>query len=428
MLTYTASGQTPGTTRGSTVQIINWPASAHDSATLDSLLKASEILPLIDTLTIEYHYEVQDQRPFFTYAIDWKPAGDIYLDGRKTSFEDLNGDLYIESLVIEADVFVDGEQATTMTLRHDSLMSEAHPGLVTVSLNDLAWSDVFENTDANVARSYYLKGFELSNARIAAIAFVFFEEEPALSRNEPTYGKPRRPSRRTIYKPGISIWIDFPMFVRRPPPRVAVVRDDDRTTEPRGDRVGRGSDIDEDRDNSDRRDSDRTADKDEEEGGLADILSGKKKKDDDDEDEGELLPAAIAGAAAVVAVAFIGGTVGYYGNTSQAPIGLMTGYVQPEGGVLLQVAVNEALIQRSKTREEHLIARIASFYNAFNAPIQPALGLGVHVTQADNEVAYAFSISPGLAGNFGRLVILTGYDVTSGGVDVGMAYNFRAKR
>ena len=69
-----------------------------------------------------------------------------------------------------------------------------------------------------------------------------------------------------------------------------------------------------------------------------------------------------------------------------------------------------------------------SFVNAFKAPIQPALGLGVHVSQANNEVEYTFSISPGLAGNFGPLVLLGGYDLTSGGVDIGMAYNFRARR
>ncbi len=426
------------------VQITDWPASAHTEATVDSLLKASEILPLIDTLTLGYGYEVRDDQPYFMYMLDWKPAGDVYLDGKKTTLDKLKGDLFIESIVIEADVLVEGMPVTKMTIRHDSLMIEAYPGLATVSVNDLSWTTVFEDADANAARSYFLSGFKLSNAQIAAISFLFFEDEPGIARNEPTYGIPR-PGRRTIYKPGVSVWIDFPVYVRRPPPRVGVVRDDDRDTAPRGDRVGRGSDIDEDRDNSDRRDinpdadrttdrtSDRTADDekartDDDEGGLSDILTGKKKKDDDDEDEGELMPAAIAGVAAVVAVAFIGGTVGYYGNTTEAPIGFMTGYVERDGGVLLQVAVNNALLERSKTQEEHLVARVASFVNAFHAPIQPALGIGVHVAQADNEVEYNFSLSPGLAGNFGRLVLITGYDVMQGGVDFGVAYNFRAKR
>lgn len=415
------------------VRLINWPMEAYDESKVDSLLDAAEILPVIDTLTLGYSYDVVEQRPYFTYMFEWKPAGPVYIDGQRTPIDGLDGDVYIESIVMEADVLVDGVPATSIRLRHDSLMSESFPGLVTVEMQNLAWADVFEDTDANTAKSYFLKGFQLANLQIAAISFVFFEDEATIAESDPEFGRPRRPIRRTIYKPGVSIWIDFPVYVRRPPPRVAVVRDDDRITQPRGDRVGRGSDIDEDRDNSDRRDADRREDRDADEedksGGLEDLFSGKKKKDDDDEeDEGELLPAAVAGAAAVVAVAFIGGTVGYYGNTREAPIGLMTGYVQPEGGVMLQVAVNEALLQKSKTSEEHLIARVVSFVNAFKAPIQPALGLGVHVSQANNEVEYTFSVSPGLAGNFGPLVLLGGYDITSGGVDIGMAYNFRARR
>ena len=140
------------------------------------------------------------------------------------------------------------------------------------------------------------------------------------------------------------------------------------------------------------------------------------------------MPAAVIGAAAVVAAAFIGGTIGYYGNTKNTPIGLMTGYVQKDGGILLQLAVNKAVVERSKVKTELFTGRIAWFYDLFNSPIQPALGLGTMVSQRDNNVDYEWSISPGLAGNFGPLVLLGGYDVVSGGLDVGMAYNFRAKR
>ncbi|MFK7847962.1 MAG: hypothetical protein AB8G77_21930 [Rhodothermales bacterium] len=76
--------------------------------------------------------------------------------------------------------------------------------------------------------------------------------------------------------------------------------------------------------------------------------------------------------------------------------------------------------------KEHAIQK--TFYDVFNALIQPAVGFGVLVSQQNNEVEYEPSISLGLAGNFGSVVLLSGYDVLAGGLDVGIAYNFRARR
>ncbi len=405
------------------VEISDWPLSAYGKSATDSLFRSSEIVPLIDALTIEYIYGVEEQQPTFSYKLQWKPGAYVYMDGEEIAFDELGGEVLIESIVLQAEVVVDGSPVTLLTLAHDSLMSSVYPGLVSVDLGSLSWATFFADTDANTAKSYFLAGFELANLKISEISFVYFEEEPVARRGH-------QPSRRTIYRPGISIWIDYPFYGRRPPPRVA--GGDTRTTQPRGDRVGRGDRSEEGtRSSSDRRDRDRAGEDDEEGGNIAEeILAGRKKKkeDDEEEDEGELLTGALAGVAAVAAVAVIGGTVGFYGNIEHAPLGLMTGYVHPRGGGLLQVAINKAVLEKSSTETEHLIGRVLGFYDVFNSPIQPAVGFGVLVSQQNNEVDYEPSISLGLTGNFNSLILLSGYDVLAGGLDVGIAYNFRARR
>lgn len=419
-----------GQERTQQITIKNWPLSAHDEASIDSFYDESGVMPLIDDLTITYGYDVVDGLPAFSYKLQWEPGDFVYLDGKKTPFAELSGDVLIESIVMQAEVVVDDAPVTLFTLAHDSLMSQPAPGYVTVEMGDLAWETVFADTDAATAQAYFEKGFNIRNPKIASISFVHFEADPAVAENEPAARKPRRPSRRTIFRPGISIWIDFPFYGRRPPPRIADV--DTRTTEPRGDRVGRGDQRTEGaRSSDDRRSRGEAEEEPEDESAATGIFSGNKKNkddDDDEEDEGDLLPAALAGVAAVAAVAVIGGTVGYYGNAEHAPIGLMTGYVHPKGGLLLQVAVNEAVLQKSKTETEYFMGRIVGFYDFFKSPVQPALGAGVLVRQQNNDVEYVPSLSPGVAGNFGRVVLLSGYDVLNGGLDFGIAYNFRARR
>ena len=431
LLSSSAWGQEKTTsTPNKVLQISDWPLSAYEKAATDSLFQSSEIVPLIDVLTVAYEYGVTDDQPAFDYTLSWEPGSSVYLDGEKRAFDDLAGQVLIESIELQAEVVVNGSPVTLLSLAHDSLMSGVAPGYVSVQLGGLSWDTFFADTDEATARSYFEQGFELANARISEISFVYFENEPAIAEDDPTVRRKPRPSRRTIYRPGISIWVDFPFYGRRPPPRVA--DRGTRTTSPRGDGASRedgssGST----RRNTDLRDTGRSAENDDgEDDSEGGILSGKKKKkdDDDEEDEGDLFPAAIAAVAAVAAVAVIGGTVGYYGNTENAPVGLMTGYVHPSGGILLQAAVNQAVLERSKTDPEYLVGRIAGFYDFFNSPVQPMLGAGVLVSQQSNEVEYEPSISLGLAGNFGTFVLLGGYDVLAGGVDFGIAYNFRARR
>ncbi len=415
------------------LHITDWPSSEDDIVSLDSLKAHAEILPSIDTLSVGYGYRSTRQQPFLTFAVEWKPGDAVYMDGNKLAFSDLQGEVNIESLHLRVDVLVEEDVVSQVDFVVDSLMLPPYPGLFSMEVNTLGWDTVFPGVPDSTAQSYFASSFELGNPRIVNMTFVYFGEEPVLTRSSRPQAGSRRPRRQTVYGPSVDVIIDIPIYISRPP---RYVGDASRTREPRGERTGRGAapDDEEPRSREDRRNR-RPADEeqggDEAGGAIEDITSGRSRKkddDDDDDDDDELLPVALAGAAAVAIVAVAGGTVGYYGNTKFAPIGLSAGYVQPEGGFLLQVAVNEAVINRSTVENEHIIGRLVSFYDVFKSPVQPMVGLGAMMTELNGDRDFEFSASVGLVGNFGPLIVLGGYDVTAGGVDLGVAYNFKARR
>ena len=132
--------------------------------------------------------------------------------------------------------------------------------------------------------------------------------------------------------------------------------------------------------------------------------------------------------AALALVGVAGGTVGYYGNTEYAPIGLMAGYVQPQGGVMLQVGINSAVVEQSESKTEHFLGKVMGFYDLFSSPIQPALGFGVLVSEDNGNFDYEGIATVGLAGNFGSAILIGGYEVITGSFELGLAMNFKAKK
>ena len=459
-----ASQSSDWATSNGVLYITDWPATIGSQRSIDSLRVHSEVYPTIDTLTVGYGYRAFESHPILTFAVEWKNGELAFLDGEEIYFEEFNGELLIESLRLRVDVIVHGEPVTHVDFVVDSLMLEAYPGLYSQEVNSLSWDTVFPGIPDSTARSYFETGFELANPTLVSVTFAYFDDESTLARSRGPQVRPRRPSRRTVYGPAIDIYIDFPIFIstRSRAPRAT---DGTRAREPRGERIGRGgAATDDDRRSSgdrtrrtqpvdvedqnssgtrtrtdqgsdeDRRTSSdrtrRTGDAEEDDETVGDILSrGTKKKDEDDDedDDDDLVPVAIAGAAAVAAVAVAGGTIGYYGNASNTPIGLMAGFAQEEGGFLLQAAINDAVIQRSESREEHFLARVVGFVNVFDSPIQPALGLGLMASELNGDFEYDFSASIGLVGNLGDVILLGGYDVAAGGVDFGIAFNFKAQ-
>ena len=149
------------------------------------------------------------------------------------------------------------------------------------------------------------------------------------------------------------------------------------------------------------------------------------KDDDDDDEEDRLFPAALAGVAMVGGLAMLGGTIGYFSSTSKAPIGLMSGYVEPNWGVLLHVAINKQVFG-NKRGPENLIAGVTGFYNVFNSQVQPAIGIGARITEeGTDEAILKPSLSIGFVGNFGQFVLLAGYDVSTPDFRFGIGVNLR---
>lgn len=155
---------------------------------------------------------------------------------------------------------------------------------------------------------------------------------------------------------------------------------------------------------------------------------GKSKKDDDDdekEDDNKLVPYAIAAVAAAGVLAAVGGTIGYYGNARYAPFGLTSGFVRDEGGLLLQVGVNEALIA-GEGGPKRLMGRVLSFGDLLGSEsIQPALGAGVLATSRDGAVEYQPSLSVGGVARHNMLLFYAGYDIMQGSPEFSLALDLR---
>lgn len=378
----------------------------------------------IDSLSLGYGYRIASDRPYMTFALEWAAPD--------TSAR-------IGAVTLAANIASRAVIAGKIIIPLTSLDLGTYPDLYRFELIDLPWTDVFEGASEEETRGLFTNGFELTDLSIEHIQFV---GEPAVEEEVADRGsrtERRRTGHRSIYRPTVDVFIDIPLW-RRPLPR-QMVNNRGRNEAPRSNGAGRGAnerngdrnagrDTDAtDGSRSDARDKAVTEDADEAAGATR---SGKKrtKKDDDDEEEDdkELLPAALVGVAAVAAIAVAGGTVGYFGNTRHAPIGLSAGMVLEEGGVMLQIGVNQAVLEKSSAEPERFLGRVISFYDFFDAPVKPALGLGAMVTEIGGDYKYELSVSPGLVGVLGPVILVGGYDVVSGGVDLGLAVNFKHRR
>jgi hypothetical protein len=130
-------------------------------------------------------------------------------------------------------------------------------------------------------------------------------------------------------------------------------------------------------------------------------------------------------AAAVIGVA--GGTLGYYGSSRHAPLGVTSGIVRRDGGVLLQVGINEALLL-GESQPKKLLVKLLSFGNFFRSGVQPALGGGVLATSESGRVSYEPSVSIGAVGQYRMMLFYGGYDFWQQGPEFSVALNFRGLR
>ena len=419
--------------REGVVRVLGWPESAEPP----ERLRGYDMLPYVDTLTIGYRYGIAGGSPLLSLALDWTPGRYGLLDGRRVDYERLPAGLRLVGLAFRADVYSGGAKAAEIVVSVDSMIVGPAPDFGRVELEGLSWDALFVDTPADAARALFEAGFELRDPEVLRAAFAAFEEETAPAASPRVSA--RRAPRTVVYERDVYVDLFFSLDWlagldgRDAPPRQRL------SGEPRGSAGGRGSlatgrgrsrTTGEQRGGETQAEGERGSSR-----GKRGAASDASKDDDersgddrdeDERDDNDLVPAAVAAFAAVGVLAYAGGTVGYYGNARHAPIGLSAGFVRERWGVLLQSAVNEALLG-SGDGPRRLVAKFTAFGSARpRARIHPAVGAGVLATEEDDVVSAELSLSLGAVGTFGPVVVQAGYDLVQGGVELGLAFNFRS--
>lgn len=432
--------------------VTDWPdAETKQSGRFD-------VLPFIDTLSIAYRYQDVEGRPDLSVVLEWTPGEEGIYEGEKRRLRDVEGVPAIIGLALSADVFSRGVRVAAFSLTVDSMVVGPSPDIIRIDVPDLSWDNVFVDTSPEAARTIFDVGFELRNVRIVGAGFALFDEGRTLAATEvqkrPTEGKrppqvaPRRPKNVSIYRHPAHVDIGFDVFwlIRSGSKRIRFADDGPRENIGRGSlsgerrsRSGRGGEqADRSRGSEGGDDSaggvdkgDRSADRETKRDRersktrIPSLITSKDKDDDDDDDDNKLVPYAVAAVAAAGVLAAVGGTIGYYGNARYAPIGLTSGFVRDEGGLLLQVAVNEAFIA-GEGGPKRLAARALSFGQMFGAAgIEPALGGGVMATSRGGVVEYEPSVSIGAVGRRKAMLFYAGYDLLQGSPEFSFAVNLR---
>jgi len=427
-----------------TTWVTDWPETrlGRKSGELAADLDYSRynLLPFIDSLAVHYRFSTDSSPESLSmhFEMEWVEGEYGIVSGRKVGIGDMPPGIVIESIDLVMKVIVDDGPVADFFLPLDTIGLGPAPSMIFIDIEDVNWSSIFVDVGEEGAREIFKSGFRLSSPRIVRAIFTTESTDDALvaSREEefPSYD----PLDRTVFIPDIDIWIDWSVGRDRwiPPPGAvrktgrAIPREMGRTRLAGRRTTDRGNDRPETDDSDSRQNGDESEsgrDRTAERGGGIDVgkLFSPKNNDDDDDDEDRLYPAALAGLAMVGGLAVLGGTIGFFSSTGEAPIGLMSGYVEPNWGALLHVSINEQVFG-NKRGPENLIAGVTGFYNVFNSQIQPAIGIGGRITEeGTDELIWKPSLSIGLVGNFGQFVLLAGYDMTTPDFRLGLGINLR---
>ena len=455
-----------GTTREGRAVLADWPRSLSDLR--DRMgRRAPYLLPKLDTLSVRYAYETGTDAVRMQFTLGWASSRSVLYRGELLPPRQAPQDIRMTSVELLLDVVRGGQPLAEIVVAVDTLALRSFPDTYTFNAV-VPYDRVFLDTPADSARAYLERGVELRRPTVERIGFDRFVEGEPVGDARPQRGdrteapEPAPPPR--VYEPRTTIAIGWrvaprPYYivqrdgrtVRRPPEEDrTVTRTDD--AEGRTSRTADGTDDGTDdaprsrtgdaRDSTSRTGDSRTSDRgdgrarsgrtgdgdesDAEKGNDAKSDEGKsapkRSDDDDDEDEDSLAPAALGAAAVIAGVAYFGGTVGVYG-TGDTPIGLTAGVTRAKGGIHMQAAVNPEVIEQED--RQRLTVKVMGFYDVFNAPIQPAAAVGLRLETFGDDTQSDPSVSFGLVGNTGRIVLYGGYDVVHSTAEFGLTYNFR---
>lgn len=374
-------------------QITSWPHSIGD---IDHQRGSSpEFFVAIDTLKLGYGFRVVNDAPLLSVVVEWKQGAYGFFNGIRLRSDEMPVDVRIAGAVFIADVYVQDSMVTSLTFALDDMMLGPVPDLIAVDIWPESWDHLFESTPGDVARRYFEEGFELRDLRFASVAFAGSEDWAKVE----------------ITDLILSTW---PHFAPNNPPRT-------KNGKPRKETIGR----DGNKSSGEKRGSGRARNEGERDEKKSPDEKKKSKDENERDEENELLPATLAAVAAVGILAYAGGTIGYSGNARHTPIGLASGIVGRHGGFLIQASINAAIFEDSGDTEK-LLLRSTGFFDLFRSPIQPMIGAGALLRGQDGSVNARPVVSLGLAGNFGTMILLGGYDLLEGGIEFGMVFNFRA--
>jgi len=400
--------------------LTDWPAS------LPELLQemgtdAPYLLPRLDSLALEYRYAADDSTSQWSFVLGWMPDQRVLYQGEVLSRKRGPSNVRMANVELRADVKVNGESVGEMIVAVDSMALRPLPSIYSFEVS-VGHDRVFLDTPAEEARRVLSQGVTLDNLVVERMGFTSAAPSTSRRRRSPDAGE-RRPTPRSspsVYEPRTSIHIGWRVAPR--PYYVDVDESDgQRTVRPRGEAVGRATEADDARARRGRRDK---SDEDEDDSTEKRSRGADSKTDtdeDEEDDEPSLQGPALGAAAAIGLVAYAGGTLGLYGG-GDTPIGLAAGYTQPDGGVQLQAAVNGAVIDDDPGQK--LTLKALGFYDVFSSRVQPAVGLGLQIDpRREGDVVPAASV--GVAGNFGRFVLVGGVDVAQATPEISVTYNFR---
>jgi len=415
-----------------TVTLEGWPRSLP--TLLDEMgQRAPYLLPRIDSLALDYRYVATDTTSRWSFVLSWRPAERVLYEGEVLPWREGPRGIRMTNVELRADVRVAGDKRAEMIVAVDSMALRSTPDRFVFNVT-VPHDRVFLDTSPTEARRLLRQGITLDRLVVERMGFASEESRRPTGSSDAQQRQDPQPPRPSIYTPRTRIYIGWRVSPR---PYYVGGRDEDgdrKTRRPRGNTIGRTPTADADRsrdanqgDGRERGEGQGESDGKEGEGesgrsGVGDVLSGDDDEDeDDDEDDTSLQTPALAAAAAVGLVAFAGGTVGLYGQ-GDTPIGLASGYTHPKGGIQLQAAVNQAVLEDGT--DQQLSVRALGFYDVFGSRIQPAVGLGVRI-DPDRGRDWEPAVSGGLVGNLGRFVLYGGVDVVQGTPEIGVAYNFR---
>jgi hypothetical protein len=412
----TARGQGDGQ-----VALTDWPASL--SGLLDEMgRRAPYLLPKIDSLALDYRYAADDSTSQWSFVLGWQPGSRVLYEGEVLPGRRAPTGIRMANVELRADVVSDGKYVGDLIVAVDSMALAPIPSIYSFEVT-VGHERLLLDASGAAARRALLEGARLENLVVERMGFVSDAASTSERRRPPDARERRSEPRRgpSVYTPSTRIFIGWRVAPR---PYYVDDRDGTRTVRPRRETMGRGATGQEGapRRTAGRGDTEKS-------GGEARGRGTRSSSDDDDEEDDEdddtsLRLPALGAAAAVGLVAYAGGTVGLYGR-GDTPFGLAAGYTRPGGGIHLQAAVNGAVIEGDD--DQKLTVKALGFYDVFSSPIQPAAGLGVQIDPArDRDVAP--SVSLGLAGNVGRIVLFGGVDLVQETPEIGLTYNFRHGR